>query len=113
MQRLAQGLLRVMDQALAAEAWPATAGCRDSIRASSSAARWRWIFSAVLTHSLGVVVGLFALALLLAWRSQLLAAGVCQRLWLSVLLFSGTVALPALVLVPGDALWHRRRPAGR
>ena len=106
-QRLAQGLLRVMDQAQAAESLAAgdgwLQGLDPRIKLGGALAL---IFSAVLTHSLGVVVGLFALALLLAWRSQLLAAGVCQRLWLSVLLFSGTVALPALVLVSGDALWQ-------
>ena len=110
-QRLAQDLLRVMDQAQAAESLAAGDGLLQRldprIKLSGALAL---IVSAVLTHSLGVVVGLFALALLLAWRSQLLTAGVCQRLWLSVLLFSGTVALPALVLVPGDALWQLPLP---
>ena len=106
-QRLAQGVLRAMDQARACESLAARDGWLQGLDPRSKlSGALALIFSAVLTHSLGVVVGLFALALLLAWRSQLLAAGVCQRLWLSVLLFSGTVALPALVLVPGDALWQ-------
>jgi len=106
-QRLAQGLLRAIDRAQTAESLAAGDGLLQGldprIKLSGALAL---IVSAVLTPSLGVVAGLFALALLLAWCSRLLTAGVCQRLWLSVLLFSGTVALPALVVVPGRALWQ-------
>ena len=110
-QRLAQGLLRAMDQAQASESLAAGDGWLQGLDPRSKLiGALALIVSVVLTHSLAVVVGLFALALLLAWRSQLLAAGVCQRLWLSVLLFSGTIALPALVLVPGRALWQLPLP---
>lgn len=106
-QRLAQGLLRAMDQAQTAESLAAGDGLLQGLDPRIKlVGALALIASAVLTHTLVVVLGLFALALLLAWRSRLLAAGVCQRLWLSVLLFSGSVALPALVVVPGDALWQ-------
>ena len=62
------------------------------------------IVSVVLTHTLGVVVVLFALALLLARASRIDPVALFGPLWLSVLLFTGAVALPALVVVPGDAL---------
>lgn len=64
------------------------------------------IVGGVLTHSLATLAGLLALALTLAVCSRLVAAPALRRVWLSVLLFTGAIALPALVLVPGDALWH-------
>jgi len=106
-QRLAQGLLRAIDQAQTAESLAAGDGLLQGLDPRIKLiGALALIVSAVLTPSLGVVASLFALALLLAWRSRLLTAGVCQRLWLSVLLFSGAVALPALVVVPGRALWQ-------
>jgi len=64
------------------------------------------IVGGVLTHSLTTLAGLFALALTLATCSRLAAAPALRRVWLGVLLFTGAIALPALVLVPGEALWH-------
>lgn len=63
------------------------------------------IVGGVLTHSLATLAGLLALALALAACSRLVAAPALRRVWLGVLLFTGAIALPALVLVPGEALW--------
>lgn len=64
------------------------------------------IISAVLTYSLAVLAGLFALALALAFASHISAARLGQQLWLGVLAFTGVIALPALVVVPGSPLWQ-------
>lgn len=64
------------------------------------------IIGGVLTHSLATLAGLLALALALAACSRLAAAQALRRVWLGVLLFTGAIAVPALVLVPGEALWH-------
>ena len=64
------------------------------------------IVSGVLSHRLGVVAGLFVLAVLLALVSRIAVIRLCRPLWISVLLFTGAIALPAIVVVPGDALWQ-------
>ena len=64
------------------------------------------IISAVLTHSLAVLAGLFALALVLALSSHITAARLAQQVWFGVLVFTGVVALPALVVVPGSPVWQ-------
>ena len=64
------------------------------------------IISGVQSHRLAVVAGLFVLALLLAAVSRIAVIRIFRPLWISVLLFTGAIALPALVVVPGDALWQ-------
>lgn len=64
------------------------------------------ILSGVLTHLLACLAFLFALTLVLALASQITVARLATQVWAGVLLFTGLVALPALVLTPGDALWQ-------
>lgn len=62
------------------------------------------VIAATLTSSLAVLGGLLALAAGLALASRVGLARLALRVWLGVFMFSGVIAAPALVLVPGDAL---------
>lgn len=64
------------------------------------------ILTAVGTHSLFVLLGLLMLACTLAIASRVPIGAVMLRVWLSVMLFTGLLALPAIVLVPGDAVYQ-------
>jgi cobalt/nickel transport system permease protein len=50
------------------------------------------------------LAGLFVLAVVLALLSQIPLASLARRVWLTVALFTGLIALPALVLVPGEVI---------
>jgi cobalt/nickel transport system permease protein len=64
------------------------------------------IISGVLTRSLTVLAALFLLALVLAFSSRITAARLCKQVWISVLLFTGVIALPSIVVVPGLPVWQ-------
>ncbi|MBE0699921.1 MAG: cobalt ECF transporter T component CbiQ [Anaerolineaceae bacterium] len=64
------------------------------------------ILAVGLSHSLPVLVGLYLLALLLAWRSAIPADFFIKRVWLVLPFFTGFIVLPALFITPGPALVH-------
>lgn len=104
-EKLSRHLLCAVEHALAAETLAARDGLLQGIDPRAKlVAGVALIASGVLTHQLVVVVALFALALALARASRIAVLPLFAPLWLSVLLFTGTLALPALVVVPGDPL---------
>ncbi len=62
------------------------------------------IVSGVLSKSLTGLVSLFLLAIVLALSSHISPARLGKQVWASVLLFTGVIALPSIVLVPGTPL---------
>ena len=104
-EQLTRHLARALGHALEAEALATRAGLLQRLDPRVKlVGALALIVSVVLTHTLGAVVVVFALALLLARASRIEAIALFGPLWLSVLLFTGAIALPALVVVPGDAL---------
>ena len=59
-----------------------------------------------LSHSLPVILGLYFLALVLAFFSRIPLAFFIKRVWLLIPFFTGVVALPALFITPGPVLAH-------
>jgi cobalt/nickel transport system permease protein len=57
-----------------------------------------------LSRSLPVLLGLYGLALLLAWQSSISVAFFIKRVWLFMPFFTGLIALPALFITPGPSL---------
>ena len=104
-EQLTRHLARALGHALEAEALATRAGLLQRLDPRVKlVGALALIVSVVLTHTLGAVVVVFALTLLLARASRIEAIALFGPLWLSVLLFTGAIALPALVVVPGDAL---------
>jgi len=63
------------------------------------------IVIAALARRLGVIVALFATALVLALLSKVPLATLAKRVWLGVLTFTGFISFPALFLTPGLAIY--------
>lgn len=106
-RHFAQRLVRSMEHALEAEAVGSRQGLLQGldprIKLISTLAL---IISGVLTRSLTVLAALFLLALVLAVSSRITVARLCKQVWISVLLFTGVIALPSLVVVPGLPVWQ-------
>lgn len=62
------------------------------------------ILAAVATQSLGALALVFALAVGLGIASRIGPGRLARQVWGVVAAFTGIIALPALVMVPGDAL---------
>ncbi len=62
------------------------------------------IVTAVFVKSLVALAGLFAFATALALASRMTLRRLAGQVWTGVLLFTGALALPAIVLVPGDTV---------
>jgi cobalt/nickel transport system permease protein len=56
-----------------------------------------------LSRSLIVLLGLYGVALVLAWRSAVPLGFFVKRVWLFMPFFTGLIALPALFITPGPA----------
>lgn len=62
------------------------------------------VIAVTLAHKIMVVAALFAIAVVLGLLSQVSLAMLAKRVWLTVLAFTGIIALPALFLTPGTSL---------
>jgi len=106
-ERAARDLAQAMEYALDAEVMGSRHGFLQGLDPRIKLASiLALIVSGVLSHSLLVLAGLFSLALALAAASRVATDKMIRHVWLSVLLFSGLIALPATIMVPGAPLWQ-------
>jgi len=106
-ERLVHGFAQAMEHALDAEALGARSGFLQGLDPRTKLIGFfALILSGVLTRSLLVLVALFLLALILAFFSHVTLARLSKQVWVSVLLFTGVLAVPAMVLVPGHSIWQ-------
>ncbi len=63
------------------------------------------IVIAALARHLQVIAALFAAAAVLALLSKIPLAALAKRVWLAVLSFTGLIAIPAVFLTPGPAMY--------
>lgn len=104
-EKLTRGLVQTLQHALNAEVISAREGFLQRLDPRIKlVSLLALILSTVLTTRLLTLGALFALAVSLACASHIPLARLAKPLWLSVLLFTGVIALPALVLVPGTPL---------
>jgi cobalt/nickel transport system permease protein len=102
LESLAQGLARAMEHALDAEAMAARKGFLQGLDPRAKlVALGALIVATTLVATLTSLAALFLLAVVLAALSGITLARLGKQVWLSVLLFTGVIALPALVIVPG------------
>lgn len=114
---MVHGLQQLMEHALDAEAQGTRQGLLQQLDPRIKLLSLLAALSAtLLAHQLLSLLLLLGLAVLLARCSQISLRQLYRQAWLSVLLFSGTLALPALFLVPGETLltlplpgWHISR----
>ena len=116
-ERMVHGLQQLLEHALDAEAQGTRQGLLQQLDPRIKLLSLLAVLSAtLLAQQLTSLLLLLGLAVLLACCSQVSLRQLYRQAWLSVLLFSGTLALPALFLVPGDTVfslpllgWHISR----
>lgn len=64
------------------------------------------VIAASASTSLGVLVALYLVVLVVAWRSRLPFDFFVKRVWLGIPFFAGIVILPSLFMVPGPRLFE-------
>lgn len=64
------------------------------------------IAGTVLVHRIWALLPLFGMSVVLALLSRVPLDLLAKRVWIGVLAFTGLIALPALFLVPGEALYR-------
>lgn len=105
LEGLAHALHRVLEHALDAEAMAGRGGLLQGLDPRFKLLALLALIAGVLfATSLAGLTALFALALLLALASHIGLARLAGQVWIGVLLFTGAIALPALVTVPGETL---------
>jgi cobalt/nickel transport system permease protein len=105
--RLIAGLLAVTAHALEAEQLARTDGLLQRLDPRlKMVGTLGLIVTAVQSRKLWVILAIFAVGIVLAWRSHVPLRTLATRVWISVLSFTGVLALPAIFLVPGDALYR-------
>jgi cobalt/nickel transport system permease protein len=62
------------------------------------------LVAAALAHHVTVILGIFTFALTLALLSRVPVQTLVTRVWFGALLFTGTIALPAIFITPGRVL---------
>jgi len=106
-EKTARGLLNASGQALFAEDMAATGGFLQRMDPRVKLIGiGALIVAAVAVHRLWVLAGLLALGLVLALVSHVPIRLLTARVWLAVLAFTGTIALPAIFLTPGAAIYR-------
>jgi cobalt ECF transporter T component CbiQ len=64
------------------------------------------IVAAALSRNILVILGLFAIALVLSLLSRVPFRTLATRVWIGALLFTGMIALPAIFVTPGQAIYR-------
>lgn len=104
LERTLQGLLSTAAYAATAEDMASGRGALQQVDPRIKVAGiLGLIVTAVATHRLLVIAGLFGVALILAIVSNVRLGRLATWVWLPVLFFTGTIALPAVFLMPGGA----------
>jgi cobalt ECF transporter T component CbiQ len=106
-ERTARGLLDATSQALFAEDMAAASGFLQHLDPRVKLVGiGALIVATVAVHRLWVLAAILAVGTVLALASHIPVRLLAARVWLAVLAFTGAVALPAIFLTPGAALWR-------
>jgi cobalt/nickel transport system permease protein len=106
LDRLAEGVLHAMAHALAADSLSQRDGLLQRLDPRIKlAGLLTLIVVAVEVKTLLALVGLFLVGVALALPSRVPLSRLATQVWVSVLVFTGLIALPAIFLVPGDVVF--------
>jgi cobalt/nickel transport system permease protein len=107
LERVASGFVQAMDHERDAEAVAAGGGVLQRLDPRFKlAALLVLIVSVVLATTLAALAALFLLAVALALASHVTLGRLLKQVWIGVLFFTGVIALPSIVLVPGDPVYE-------
>ena len=106
-EKTAHALLDTISQALFAEDMAASGGCLQRLDPRVKLVGiGALIVAAVAVHRLWVLGVVLAAAVFMALASRIPIRLLAARVWLAVLGFTGVIALPAVFLTPGRAVYH-------
>jgi cobalt/nickel transport system permease protein len=106
-EKTASGLLQITEQALFAEDMASTDGFLQRLDPRVKLIGiGALIAAAVAVHRLWVLAGILILGVVLALVSRIPIRLLTARVWLAVLAFTGVIALPAIFLTPGAAVFR-------
>lgn len=106
-ERTARGLLDATSQALFAEDMAAASGFLQHLDPRVKLVGiGALIVATVAVHRLWVLAAILSAGAVLALASHIPVRLLAARVWLAVLAFTGAIALPAIFLTPGVALWR-------
>jgi cobalt/nickel transport system permease protein len=106
-EKTARGLVRAMGDALFAEDMAASGGLLQRLDPRVKlVGLGALIVAAVAVHRLTVLVAILAMGAGLAFASNIPLGLLAKRVWLAVLAFTGLIAIPAVFLTPGAAIWR-------
>jgi cobalt/nickel transport system permease protein len=106
-EKTARGLLEATGQVLFAEDMAATSGFLQRLDPRVKLIGiGALIAAAVAVHRLWVLAAILALGVVLALVSHIPIRLLTARVWLAVLAFTGAIALPAIFLTPGAAVYR-------
>jgi cobalt/nickel transport system permease protein len=98
-------LAQALEQSLFAEAIARQPGLLQSLDPRAKVVSVLALLIAVgLSRSIWVLLGLYGVTLLLAWRSGVPLGFFIKRVWLFMPFFTGLIALPAFFVTPGPPL---------
>ena len=107
LERTIERLYRAMERAFHAESSAAGGGLLQRLDARVKVAGlFSLILAAAMARRLWVIAAIFALAGVLAVLSHVPFRVLAARAWMGALAFTGVIAVPALFLTPGDALYR-------
>lgn len=106
-ERTVSGLLRAVEYAIFAEQ---TARARGLLQVLDPRVKVAGLFAliaaAAASRRLWVLLSLFAVAVALAFLSSITLRTLATRVWIAVLAFTGSIALPAIFITPGDVIYR-------
>jgi cobalt ECF transporter T component CbiQ len=106
-ERTVEGLYEAMEHALHAEQSAGATGLLQSLDARVKVAgTLSLIVAAVLSHRLRVIVCILAGAVALALFSRVSLGTLASRVWIGAFAFTGPIAIPAIFLTPGAAIYR-------
>jgi cobalt/nickel transport system permease protein len=106
-EKTAQSLLDAMQHALFTEDMAASGGFLQRLDPRVKVAGiGALILAAVAVHRTWALAGIFAASVLLALLSHIPIRLLATRIWITVLAFTGVIALPALFLTPGHSIYR-------
>jgi cobalt ECF transporter T component CbiQ len=107
LERTLAGFLGAMEHALDAEELAKSSGLLQRVDPRVKVVGiLALVISAAMARKLWVIDAVFAVALVLAVFSRVSLWLLAKRLWIPVLIFTGIIALPAPLVVPGRAVWR-------
>jgi cobalt/nickel transport system permease protein len=106
-ERTLRGISETLERGLFAEEISTRPGLFQSIDPRVKLVSILGLLIAVsLSHSLWVILGIYLLILVFAWRSAIPTDFFIKRVWLALPFFTGLVALPALFITPGPVFYQ-------